>query len=449
VNTRSIIIGGATLAIPAIALVAFYSREPGNPRAYNSLEGASASPGSVQKLRLEDQGLIEVPEQVRGFPNLFALYLAGNRIRQVPGWVTRNPRIRSLSLGRNALPRFPPELAEMANLCTLELDGNAISELPPTIGGMTSLETLDLRGNKLARLPAEIGDLGRLDRLLLDDNRLARLPPEIGRLSRLEVLDLSNNELTDFPSEIADLRCLRSLRVGGNRLSPEVRAKLQRLLPSAGIEFVAPGLVRRERGDQVKEHGQARHPPPVPKKNYPPRGLDATATAGGGDAHFAYFVPWIPDKDDPRQRNTSSGPGCIRRSQPRAVMACVVVASGGSESSWRLAMLLLVLGAVPAVCTLWSASLLSRTPRERLAGLAAGIFGAAAPYAGYRVGLIDALRASAGWFPQGPAGDGVALLCTVVASPLLALLGVVLGVWAARLVRWLLGRRWRGPAVGG
>jgi hypothetical protein len=67
-------------------------------------EAASTRP---TEFSLAQQGLTEVPNEIREFEFLETLNLSHNAIRQIPGWLQELPRLKYLNLVRNPLESVP------------------------------------------------------------------------------------------------------------------------------------------------------------------------------------------------------------------------------------------------------------------------------------------------------------------------------------------------------
>lgn len=110
----------------------------------------------LMSLTVRDCGLesfdIDLP------PGLQRLLLPDNELGHWPaGLVAPNDELTYLKLSDNKLPEIPDEIAALQSLEQLRLDTNALERVSPAIGSLKRLETLSLRLNRgLESLPKEI-----------------------------------------------------------------------------------------------------------------------------------------------------------------------------------------------------------------------------------------------------------------------------------------------------
>lgn len=174
---------------------------------------------SLKSLRLDGNQLTAVPPEIGFLSSLKSLRLDGNQLTAVPPEIGLLTGLKSLDLSVNQLTILPPEIGRLTRLQSLDLSGNDLTDLPQGIGQLIDLRILYLSGNVLTAIPREIGQLTNLYRLDLNDNRLTTVPIEFGQLTRLGYLNLNNNHLSNVPLEIVKLTNLEELDLGRNRLA--------------------------------------------------------------------------------------------------------------------------------------------------------------------------------------------------------------------------------------
>ena len=92
---------------------------------FNSIDAAIEHPEAVLYLNLSEQGLTEVPEEVRQFVNLQELELWENELTELPDWI-----------------------GELSRLRILYLDDNNIETLPESLGGLERMQIFSMSDNK-------------------------------------------------------------------------------------------------------------------------------------------------------------------------------------------------------------------------------------------------------------------------------------------------------------
>ena len=149
---------------------------------------------SLKKLRLLQQWLTKLPEQISCLSQLQQLELLGCR----------------------SLHSLPDGLGQLQQLRWLVLEAPSLTELPASLGGCTSLQELVLRCEELLGLPSSIGELQRLKRLELrctDGRGLQKgLPVELSSLGQLKVLEVvTGAPVRHWPVEASSWGQLSSL----------------------------------------------------------------------------------------------------------------------------------------------------------------------------------------------------------------------------------------------
>ncbi|KAI9287998.1 hypothetical protein BC943DRAFT_377918 [Umbelopsis sp. AD052] len=90
-----------------------------------------------------------------------------------------------LKLSNNLLNSIPDNIGSLESLVHLDISNNRIRSLPKSIRSLSNLTILQARNNLLRELPQEIGQLSSLSVLDISHNRITVLPAEILSLSNL------------------------------------------------------------------------------------------------------------------------------------------------------------------------------------------------------------------------------------------------------------------------
>jgi len=166
-------------------------------------------------INLSQQGLKEVPIELKGNKTVKVLRLYGNYIDSLPDWIGELESLEKLYLGKNKLRHLPESIGNLKQLKLLSAQYNDIEFLPNSIVELANLEQLILNQNKIQFLPDSIGKLKKLDVLQLKFNELKKLPNSIGQCERLQFVYLDRNFLEEIPTSFGDLRKLRELYLSG------------------------------------------------------------------------------------------------------------------------------------------------------------------------------------------------------------------------------------------
>ncbi|CAH2355014.1 adenylate cyclase [[Candida] railenensis] len=147
--------------------------------AYASKNNISGFSDRMENLRLLhfDRNPITDLQFENLLPILTVLDLSKAKITSVPPeFIKKIPNIEKLVLDKNHLVTLPDELGDLPKLAFLSLYGNNLQVLPSTIGHLTSLQSLDLHSNNLQSLPNEIWNLKSLTVLNVSSNMLTNFP---------------------------------------------------------------------------------------------------------------------------------------------------------------------------------------------------------------------------------------------------------------------------------
>lgn len=172
--------------------------------------------GEITWLSLDNTGLKNVPEVIKGLKSLKSLILERNSLATLPEWIGGFSHLESLNISNNRLENIPESIGELRKLKQLNLDHNNLKKVPESIGNLAELEILYLDHNKIRTLPKTLGSLKMLKKLYISANHLETLPESIGKLNTLTNLAIYSNRIKFLPESIRHLSSLRVLRMGQN-----------------------------------------------------------------------------------------------------------------------------------------------------------------------------------------------------------------------------------------
>lgn len=179
----------------------------------SSCAGVRSSNPSSDKIsiNLSQQGLHEVPNELKGNVTLKVLKLYGNKLTELPEWICELESLEKLYIGKNQLKALPQSIGNLKNLKLLSAQYNDIDTLPNSIVELENLEQLILNQNKLKYLPDDIGKMKKLEILQLKFNEIKMLPSSIGDCEQMQFIYLNRNYLEEIPSSFGNMRKLREL----------------------------------------------------------------------------------------------------------------------------------------------------------------------------------------------------------------------------------------------
>lgn len=166
--------------------------------------------------RCNDAGLDVFPIQLN--PDLKAISIRGNRIRDVQYTLGIYAQLRALDLADNRITSLGERNFELQkNLQLLNVSGNQIVRLSKdTFLGLQELRVLDLSRNVLQVLDAAyFHDTPQLAVLHVSGNRITLDDAGLEKLRSLEVLDLQENQIMELP---VVPESIRELYLGSNYL---------------------------------------------------------------------------------------------------------------------------------------------------------------------------------------------------------------------------------------
>ena len=158
---------------------------------------------SLESLCLDDCQLEgPLPSAVTGLGCLQELRLANNRITDLTEDVANLSQLEILGLDNNQVAALPDALAELMNLKVLLLRGNQLTSLPDHgLPGMISLQLLHVSSNQLTALPHSLAECGSLTHIYANSNKLKALPVGIETLPDLKHLNVAHNEIVSLSTD--------------------------------------------------------------------------------------------------------------------------------------------------------------------------------------------------------------------------------------------------------
>lgn len=211
-----------------------FTRFPREMLAMDALRKARVRHGPLQHL---DPGLFE------GLPHLRILDVEYNRIRDVPRSFGK-ANVQDLRLSNNLLETVPDEVYGNKHTRLLFLDNNNISSVSKSVRAAASLRYFSISNNSVASLPKElfsptshiirvdgnrlrrlpdVGGASALWWLWINNNNVAELPESVAKLLRLEELDARHNPLAALPPALGDLPALKRVYVDGTPVCADGR----------------------------------------------------------------------------------------------------------------------------------------------------------------------------------------------------------------------------------
>ena len=220
---------------------------------FESIHEALAHKKEVYYLDLSKKDLAVLPVEITSFPNLLALDLSNNfikdfagleqldslevifienaELRQAPLELAQLSKLTSINLNNNRIVSIPDSYFELPLLTGFNLDHNNIEHVPTSIQHARSLTGFYLDENKLDTFPTPTCYAPALKILTLNGNRIHQIPRTISRLKGLVYLSLSECGITSIPIEFCELEQLETLKISSNKLTkiPEEIGNLKHL----------------------------------------------------------------------------------------------------------------------------------------------------------------------------------------------------------------------------
>lgn len=166
----------------------------------------------IRVLDLDRNEMTDFP-RVEGWKKLKRLRLSNNKLGLDKGhglsWsrLSETPSLVVLFLDNNLLVELPEEIGSCTKLEALSLRRNRIVSLHENLWSLAFLKRLDLSHNRIRDLSG-IGRCGALVELHLSHNEIDIIPDEIGKLKDLTCLSLDHNRIVTLPSSLF-VDCIR------------------------------------------------------------------------------------------------------------------------------------------------------------------------------------------------------------------------------------------------
>ena len=177
---------------------------------------------ALETLNLNNNQLRSLPNSVSNLHNLKFLNLAGDRVQTLPEDFGNLSQLEAIDLSNNHWKVVPPQcfdiLCKLPQLRALKLRGNQLREMPERFSLLSNLEVLDLRGNNLTRMPESFASLAKLKFLNLSKNKFSIFPASVLQLPALRRFSIANNMVGSISREIGNCGALRVFNCENNRL---------------------------------------------------------------------------------------------------------------------------------------------------------------------------------------------------------------------------------------
>ena len=187
-------------------------------KTFEKIADAKGQYEHVYHLKLANQNLSEVPEEIRQMPNLNTLYLYDNKINALGDAFSQSSQLILLDLDDNDLREIHcAALKYCTRLENLHLRGNNIEKIPADFGQLKYLKVLDIGDNKVQSLDSSLY-LPYVTNFRADANRLEAVPAFLKNCKNLRYLNLNDNRVHNL-RDIGQLDRLRTLNIGNNPLT--------------------------------------------------------------------------------------------------------------------------------------------------------------------------------------------------------------------------------------
>ena len=165
---------------------------------YRSLKEALREPARVRSLDLSDQHIRLLPKEISLLINLEELRLRNDDLTELPEEIGDLGKLRILDLSGNPIRHLPVHFKDLNMLDELYLNGDSYFDLEQditTLSLLPNLRILHLENDGIALLPESISSLHHLEELYLNDNKLVTFPTPVLRMDHLKLLDLHHNPM--------------------------------------------------------------------------------------------------------------------------------------------------------------------------------------------------------------------------------------------------------------
>uniref|UniRef100_A0A1B6FHS4 LRRCT domain-containing protein n=1 Tax=Cuerna arida TaxID=1464854 RepID=A0A1B6FHS4_9HEMI len=191
-------------------------------------------PDSLRRLHLAHNSLTSLNGTLRNLVGLEWLFINENDLSSIDGElpdIIPNNKLGLLDTSSNRLERLPQELRHYQALNALYADENQITALNGALSKSRKLERAHLNNNNLTTLaPDDFAEAESLEFLILSCNKLVSLNSSLLPLRSLRLLNLSHNFLEEFSlQDIRGLRHLAIVDISHNRIS-KLGGKMENLV---------------------------------------------------------------------------------------------------------------------------------------------------------------------------------------------------------------------------
>jgi Leucine-rich repeat (LRR) protein len=175
---------------------------------------------ALKKLKLDLNGLSEIPPSIYQLAQLEELDLSNNGITNISADIGALTNLRVLNIGRNKLTKLPAEIANCLELRTLNLSrNNDLKTLLSTLGNLTKLEELGVSYCGLSELPKAIEQCIHLKTLSANNNHLTGIDFSFKHMHQLNLVHLNNNQISFIDSSLFACASVRKLNLSRNKIS--------------------------------------------------------------------------------------------------------------------------------------------------------------------------------------------------------------------------------------
>ncbi|MBJ2176307.1 hypothetical protein JBL43_18795 [Aureibaculum sp. A20] len=221
----------------------------------NLLFSAIGKKNKLTELKLSNNKIEKLPNEIKYFKNLENFYssnnqlgtelplefysltklksieIQGSTIEIIDDKINNLKSLEVLKIYFNQIYKFSEKLDNLKKLSTLYLNNNKLNTIPKQIGKLSSLKYLKIDDNEFSHLPESISHLRNLDTLICANSKLIGLPKNFGSLNSLEYLDLNNSLIKELPESFINLKNLTFLNIEQNdiKMFPEGFGKLSSL----------------------------------------------------------------------------------------------------------------------------------------------------------------------------------------------------------------------------
>ncbi|KAF6200705.1 hypothetical protein GE061_005149 [Apolygus lucorum] len=218
-------------------------------------------PPTIRYLSLSSNRIPNLNGALRKIKDLEWLFLSNNDLETLDGELPEikppyvdNTHLKILRVDNNRLRSVPQELRQFRNLKILAMSSNQIVSLDGALSTTRLLDELDLSFNNISVLyPYDFHELLNLDDIRLGHNRISNLNGSLLPLKNLRELNLTHNEIVDF--NLQEIRGLRKIEVldashnkirvisgkFGNSVEPEPKVK-ELMMEYNELRYLRAGL---------------------------------------------------------------------------------------------------------------------------------------------------------------------------------------------------------------